>query len=603
MSVALKLSDQVSSPFESYFGRRMITPRDSERILSPEEVSGGNILRNVDPEMYDFYTEMEDSMPEDLTIDNPTLRGVVEMNGVQVNLMSFNLFETAIRSFKGTGAFRAMEKLKEQGVTEVVTCSAGNHAQGVAYAAAILGIKAHIYMPEGTSKAKVKATEDFGGNWVEVHLVGEAYNDAADAASMHSKENTLPMVPPFDDLDVIDGQGLHMFKLLKFFESTRSQLDLVLAEGGGGGLLAGTKKVRSSLSPDTTIVGVEGEGSDCVAQALKNNGPIALSVIDPYAQGMAVKKCGKKTYEVIRDNTKEGDFFVTVNNGQIAQAVKGFSDKNETVETAGATATAAFLTPEVLAYLDRATKGAKEQGKTQLNVVSFVSGGNITAEELVQRKLEADVYSEVRRYYEVELPQNEAGILREVTTYLKENGINICNLNYATNEFQTDDKRPLVELGVEVTDDPSVLDRFEDWLKARGNRSNDVSREHVSKVASVMREKEDQFEKKASAVGAGYTEVQLKIPQQAGALHKILQIFEQQGVNVEHYKYNMVNPEAPTGVIEIGMNQQGKLLSEEVVRNMLGQEYEVLSIKDVPGKVRYIVVSWFKRQVSKVLAA
>ena len=215
-------------------------------------------------------------------------------------------------SFKIRGAYNKISKLSAQDRKKgMIAASAGNHAQGIGYATQLLGAKATLVMPATTPIIKVEATKKFG---VEVILHGDNYDEAYQKSRELESAHGYLFVHPFDDLDVILGQGTLALEILQEL----AEVDVILVPIGGGGLISGIAFAAKLLKPSVKIIGVEPEGACCIAQSLAKNCVTELEKVDTMADGVAVKKPGALTFEFIR---KYVDEVVTVSDLDIIEAI------------------------------------------------------------------------------------------------------------------------------------------------------------------------------------------------------------------------------------------------------------------------------------------
>ena len=233
-----------------------------------------------------------------------------------------------VHSFKLRGAYNKIAQLpKEAQQKGIVAASAGNHAQGCALSGKKLGVKATIVMPKSTPDIKVDAVKRFGGNAV---LFGSSFDDAYAEAKRLSKEEGLTLVPPYDDPDVIAGQGTISRELLN--QDTR--ITHVFVQVGGGGLAAGVAVYLKQVLPSVKVIGVEAEGSACLKAAWETGSPVTLDRVSLFADGVAVKRIGDETFRVLKQNL---DDVITCSNDEICAAIKDiFDDTRAIAEPAGA---------------------------------------------------------------------------------------------------------------------------------------------------------------------------------------------------------------------------------------------------------------------------
>lgn len=326
-------------------------------------------------------------------------------------------------SFKIRGAYYKISKLSEEEKCRgVIAASAGNHAQGVGYAAQMLGVKATIVMPETTPIIKVEATKKFG---VQVVLHGDTYDDACRKARELEEENGYVFVHPFDDIDVIVGQGTVAPEVLKELVD----VDKILVPIGGGGLISGIAMAAKMLKPGIKIIGVEPEGACCIARSLDENKVTELKKVDTMADGVAVKKPGDLTFEVIKEFVDE---VVTVSDSDILEAILLLMERHKMItEGAGALSVA----------------GLKKLASEDKNVVCVISGGNIdisTISAIINRALVA----RGRQFcFTVNLP-DKPGELLNVAKILADLRANVIKLEH--NQSKVMDRFKLVQLEITV---------------------------------------------------------------------------------------------------------------------------------------------------------
>ncbi|MDZ5455411.1 threonine ammonia-lyase, biosynthetic [Azohydromonas lata] len=238
-------------------------------------------------------------------------------------------------SFKLRGAYNKMAHLSAEQLARGVICaSAGNHAQGVALGAKRLGCKAVIVMPVTTPRVKVDAVQQLGG---EVVLHGDSYSDAALHASALEKERGLTFVHPFDDPDVIAGQGTIAMELLR---QHQGPLDAVFVAIGGGGLISGVASYIKAVRPEIKVIGVQTVDSDAMLRSVRAKKRVQLSDVGLFADGTAVKLVGEETFRIARELV---DDFVVVDNDEVCAAIKDvFQDTRSIVEPSGAMGVAAI---------------------------------------------------------------------------------------------------------------------------------------------------------------------------------------------------------------------------------------------------------------------
>ena len=326
-------------------------------------------------------------------------------------------------AFKIRGAYYKISQLSEEERSRgVVASSAGNHAQGVAYAAQLLGAKATLVMPDTTPIIKIEATKSYGANVV---LHGSTYDEAYQKARELETRHGYVFIHTFDDLDVIVGQGTVALEILDEFPD----VDTIIVPIGGGGLISGIAFAAKILKPSIRIIGVEPEGASAMHQSLAKNRLITLEKVDTMADGVAIKKPGTSTFEFIKQFVDE---VVTVSESDIIDAILVLMEKHKfNAEGAGALSLAAL-------------QKLPSEGK---NIVCLVSGGNIdisTISAIINRAL----VSRGRQFcFTVNLP-DKPGELLQVAQILASLYANVIKLDY--NHAKVMDRFKQVQLEVTV---------------------------------------------------------------------------------------------------------------------------------------------------------
>ncbi len=324
-------------------------------------------------------------------------------------------------AFKIRGAYNKIIRLTEEEKKKgLIASSAGNHAQGVALAAKACGVKATIVMPSNTPLIKVEATKKYGAN---VILSGECYDDAFREAKSLEEKYGYTFIHPFDDDDIILGQGTIALEILEEMATT----DILIVPIGGGGLISGIAMAAKLIKPEIEVIGVEPQGAQTLRNSIKNGHIVELKNVNTIAEGVAVKRSGIKTFEYVKQYV---DRIVTVNDVNIMEAFLLVAEKEKVIaENAGVLSVAALRKLDV-------------KGKT---VVSLISGGNIdvvTISELISRGLvvRGRVFC-----FSVEL-SDTPGQLQMIASILSEVGANIIQLDH--NQFKTVDRFKRVHLEV-----------------------------------------------------------------------------------------------------------------------------------------------------------
>lgn len=306
----------------------------------------------------------------------------------------------AVRSYKLRGAYNKIASLTdlEKG-RQVVCASAGNHAQGVAYACYKLHIKATIFMPVTTPQQKIKQVKLFGKDKVEVILKGDTFDEAFMNASLFCKEQSAIFIHPFDDEEVIAGQGTVALELL---EDMPTLIDYLFVPIGGGGLAAGMSAVFSQLSPNTKIIGVEPAGAASMKTSIMNGYNTTLENIDPFIDGAAVKRVGDLTFDICKKVLND---IVPVPEGKVCTTIlRLYNEEAIVVEPAGALAILA------LDFYKEEIKGK--------NVVCIVSGSNNDITRTEEIKERALLYEGLKHYFIINFPQRPGALKNFVNNVL-----------------------------------------------------------------------------------------------------------------------------------------------------------------------------------------
>lgn len=298
-----------------------------------------------------------------------------------------------VRSYKLRGAFNMMSRLPQEQLSKGVVCaSAGNHAQGFAYSCNRLQVKGVIFMPVITPKQKINQTRMFGEEAIEIRLVGDNFDECADAAKAFTEANGMTFIPPFDNERIIEGQSTVALEVLEDL----SQIDYLFVPVGGGGLSAGMGLVFKTLSPSTKIIGLEPEGAPSMKEALAHGHPVMLSQIDRFVDGAAVKKVGDLTFRVCQQVL---DDMTLVPEGKICTTILQLYNQDAiVVEPAGALS---------IACLDQYATQIK--GKT---IVCVVSGSNNDIDRMPEIKERSLQYEGLKHYFLIRFAQRP-GALKE----------------------------------------------------------------------------------------------------------------------------------------------------------------------------------------------
>ena len=367
-------------------------------------------------------------------------------------------------SFKLRGAYNKIAGLDAQArATGVIAASAGNHAQGVALAGQKLGIKTLIVMPLTTPDIKVKAVRWRGG---EIVLKGDSYDEAYEYAVQLAREQRLTFVHPYDDPDVIAGQGTIGMEILRQIRPHRPFADdihAIFVPVGGGGLIAGIAAYIKFVRPDIRIIGVEPDDADCLNQALIADERVVLRQVGLFADGVAVRQVGAEPFRIARQYVDE---VVTVNTDEICAAIKDiFDDTRSIAEPAGALSVAGMKQ-----YIERT-------GLTNRCLIAVESGANINFDRLRHVAERAQVGEQRELLLAVTIPERPGSFLQFCET-LGRRGITEFNYRYF------DAAAAQVFLGVEITGSESDSESLMQPLRQAGYgvvnmTGNELAIEHI----------------------------------------------------------------------------------------------------------------------------
>ncbi|MGM5629390.1 threonine ammonia-lyase IlvA [Apibacter raozihei] len=325
-----------------------------------------------------------------------------------------------VRSYKLRGAYNMMSSLDPALLSKGVTCaSAGNHAQGVAYCCNKMKVRGVIFMPKITPKQKVKQTKMFGKDFVEIVLVGDTFDESAEAAKQYTKEHDMTFIPPFDDRRIIEGQGTIGMEILKDFKDKK--IDYIFIPNGGGGLCSGVGAYIKDYSPDTQIIGVEPTGAASMKKALKEGHPVTLEQIDRFVDGAAVKRVGDITYQIC---SKVLDKICLIPEGEVCSTIlKLYNEDAIVAEPAGA------LSISALNHYASEIKGK--------NVICIVSGSNNDINRMQEIKERSLIFEGLKHYFIVRFPQRPSALRDFVNQVLNEH-VDIVRFEYMKkNERET----------------------------------------------------------------------------------------------------------------------------------------------------------------------
>lgn len=357
-------------------------------------------------------------------------------------------------SFKIRGAYNKMANLSPEALKRgVIAASAGNHAQGVAMSARRLGCRAVIVMPTSTPTVKVEAVRRLGG---EAVLHGDSYSDAYEFAAKLEKKEKLTFVHPFDDPDVIAGQGTVAMEIL---HQHPGKLDAVFVPIGGGGLLAGIAAYIKQLRPDVAVIGVQTEDSDAMARSFRAGRRVNLPDVGLFSDGTAVKQVGAETFRLIREYV---DDIITVNTDELCAAIKDvFTDTRNVLEPAGALGLAG------------AKRYVAEQRWKNKTVIAIASGANMNFDRLRFVAERADVGEAKEAIFAVTMPE-ERGSFRQLCTLLGNRSV--TEFNYRISDSQ----KAHVFVGIQISSHAEA-EKIANTLRRKKFETLDLTQDDLAK--------------------------------------------------------------------------------------------------------------------------
>ena len=429
-------------------------------------------------------------------------------------------------SFKLRGAYNKMAHLTPAQLKKGVICaSAGNHAQGVAMSARKLGTRAVVVMPTTTPQLKVDAVRGFGG---EVVLHGDSYSDAYQHASKLEKKDGLTFVHPFDDPDVIAGQGTIAMEILRQLQGLGTRhLDAVFVAIGGGGLISGVANYIKAVHPETKVIGVQMTDSDAMAQSVAAGKRVTLDDVGLFSDGTAVKLVGEETFRIARDLV---DDFIRVDTDAVCAAIKDvFVDTRSIVEPAGALAVAA---------IKQYVATHKTRGETY---AAILCGANMNFDRLRFVAERAEVGEEREALLAVTIPEERGSFRRfcEVVGQLPGGPRNVTEFNYRI----SDAAKAHVFVGLTTHgkgESAKLATRFlRNGFEAIDLTHDELAKEHVRHMVGGR-----------SALARDERLLRFTFPERPGALLKFLSLMKPNwNISLFHYR----NQGADYGRILVGM--------------------------------------------------
>lgn len=444
-------------------------------------------------------------------------------------------------SFKCRGAYNKLIKLVEnnRAPNGVIAASAGNHAQGLALSANALKIKATIVMPNITPEIKINAVKRFGDEWVNVVIHGDDFDEAAAHAKQLQEEKGLVFVHPFDDIDVIAGQGTVGKEII---EDLRS-IDAVFIPVGGGGLLAGIGAYIKAVKPEIKIIGVEHEESASMTASLQHGNHVVLDHVGVFADGVAVKRVGDTTFAIAKDVVDE---MVTVSTDQLCATINDiFDDTRTVVEPSGAVALAGVK------------KWLKKNNATDLNIVSILSGANMNFDRLRHVTERTAIGAHTECLLGVTIPERQ-GAFKQLCQCINGRAITEFNYRYSGKP----DVPANIFIGISIRNGTREICDIIDMLEQHGYpvknfSDNDTAKLHIRYMVGGNSGDKDELL------------YRFEFPERPGALLNFLNNIGEHNITLFHYR----NHGSDYGRVLMGIEKPDSVAALERLLDNIGYYY------------------------------
>lgn len=404
-----------------------------------------------------LFAEVPKAKEEIYKIGDKTPLQRISLNGENFELYIKREDLGPINAYKWRGAYNAvLNHHRETGCETIVAASAGNHAQGVALAARKLGIQAKIFMPLAAPLMKQKAVIKHGGDFVELILEGDTYNEAGEAAKKYVSETGYTYIHPFDDIYTMAGQALIADEIIEQIDQQASApFDYAFLQIGGGGMAGAVSAWLKKHNPNIKIIGVEGVNQASMKTSVEVGEPVTLDTVDTFCDGTAVMRPGNLTFEVCSQTIDE---FVTVSNDEVSAAIQQLWN-------------AARLIPEPSGAMGLAglNKYAQKH-EAELNgkkVLCIICGANMDFSKLSLIAGQSAVGAHKRRYYRLALPECEGSLLKILETHFKD--LNVSEFMYGkiheNQAWQT----------IAIDGKPEEFEKLESSIRHAGIEFDDIS--------------------------------------------------------------------------------------------------------------------------------
>ncbi len=444
-------------------------------------------------------------------------------------------------SFKCRGAYNKLIRLSDNHAAGngVITASAGNHAQGLALSARKLHIPATIVMPNITPEIKINAVKRFGGEWVNVVIHGDDFDAAAEHAKRLQEDQGLVFVHPFDDIDVIAGQGTIGKEII---EDLR-RIDAVFVPVGGGGLIAGIGAYIKAVKPNIKVIGVEHKESASMKASLDKGKHVVLKHVSVFADGVAVKRVGNKTFAIAKDVVDE---MVTVSTDQLCATINDiFDDTRTIVEPAGAVSLAGIK------------QWIKDKQITGLNLVSILSGANMNFDRLRHVTERTAIGARTECLLGVMIPERP-GTFKKLCQCI--NGRAITEFNYRYSG--TTEKPANIFIGIAIRNGQAEIDEIIENLRSNDYivedfSDNDTAKLHIRFMVGGHNDDKPELL------------YRFEFPERPGALLNFLNHIGKHNITLFHYR----NHGSDYGRVLIGIEKPRNLGALERTLDTIGYYY------------------------------
>ncbi len=361
-----------------------------------------------------FFDEVPKAREVIYDVGSPTLLHPVQLDGEEFDLYIKREDLGPIKAYKWRGGYNAvLNHYKNTQCDTIVAASAGNHAQGVALAAHKLKIQAKIFMPLAAPLMKQKAVEHHGGEYVELILTGDTYNQAGDAAKDYVQKHGYTYIHPFDDIYTMAGQAMIADEIIT---DTDKPFDYAFLQIGGGGMAGATAAMLKQKWPNIKIIGVEGVNQASMKASIKAGQPITLEAVDTFCDGTAVTRPGDLTFQLCQDFIDE---FITVTNENVSAAMRQLWDSIRLIpEPSGAMGVAGI-------------KQYEQQNPNALKnkkILCIICGANMDFSKLSSIVQKSAVGNNTRRYYRIQLPEGKGMLLKVLEKHFQ--NLNVSEFMY-----------------------------------------------------------------------------------------------------------------------------------------------------------------------------